>query len=91
MPWNTPVTALRQAELDLRVLAAEIGQRHQQAGEQDPDRVQPAEEGDDDRGEAVAGRDRGHQLADRPGDLEQAGQAGQAAADQQREPDDPRG
>ena len=46
-----------QAEIDLRRLAAEIGEREQQPGEQHADRMQPAEEGDDDRGEAVAGRD----------------------------------
>ena len=87
MPWNTPVTALRQADLDLRRLAADIGQRQEQAGEQDAERVQPAEEGDDDRGEAVAGRDRGDELADRTGHLEHAGEAGEAAAEQQAQPD----
>ena len=55
-----------QAELDLRRLAAEIGEREQQPGEEHADRMQPAEEGDDDGGEAVAGRDLGRQLADGP-------------------------
>ena len=32
--------------------------------------MQPADEGDDDRGEAVAGRHVRRQLAERPGDLE---------------------
>ena len=40
MPWNRPVTACRQAELDLRGLAAEVGERHEQAGEEDAERVQ---------------------------------------------------
>ena len=71
MPWNMPVDRLRQADLDLRRLAADVGQRQQQAGEQDAERMQPAEEGDDDGGEAVAGRDVGDELADRAGDLEQ--------------------
>ena len=46
-----------QPEIDLRRVAAEIGQRQQQSGEDRADRMQPAEEGDDDRGEAVARRD----------------------------------
>ena len=46
------------AERDLRRLAAEIGQRQHQAGGDDAERIEPPEEGDDDRGEAVAGRDR---------------------------------
>jgi hypothetical protein len=46
----------RQAEHELRQLAADVGERHQKPGQQDADRVQPAEEGHDDRGEAVARR-----------------------------------
>src|SRR3546814_4789249 len=48
---------LRQADHNLRRLAADVGERHQQAGEDDAERVQAAEEGDDDGGEAVARRD----------------------------------
>ena len=49
--------------------------------------MQAADEGDDDRGEAVAGRHVRRQLAERPGDLEPAGEAGHAARDQQRRPE----
>ena len=55
----------RDLHRDLRLLAADEGQRQEQAGEQDADRIEPAEEGDDDRGEAVARRDAGLQMADR--------------------------
>src|SRR3546814_16863896 len=48
---------LRQADHNLRRLAADVGERHQQAGEDDAERVQAAEEGDDDGGEAVARRE----------------------------------
>src|SRR3546814_11437695 len=58
----------------------------QQAGEDDAERMQAAEEGDDDGGEAVAGRDRRDELPDRPGDLEEAGEAGEPAAQQQAKP-----
>ena len=47
-----------QAQHELRQLAPDIGQCHQQTGQQDADGVQPAKEGHDDRGEPVAGRDR---------------------------------
>ena len=36
MPWNMPVTAFGSPTVDLRLLAAEIGQRHEQAGETTP-------------------------------------------------------
>ena len=49
--------------------------------------LQAAEEGDDDRGEAVAGGELGRQLAERAGDFDDAGEAGEAAAEEQREPD----
>ena len=77
---------LRQPEPRLRQLAADVEHAHQQRREDDADRVQPADEGDDDRGEAVAGRHVRRQLAERPGHLERAGQAGHAARDQQRRP-----
>src|SRR5882672_3748640 len=52
----------RQAHGDLRRLAADVGQRQQQPGEQDADGMQPAQEGDDDGGEAVAARQGRHGL-----------------------------
>lgn len=48
--------------------------------------MQAADEGDDDRRKAVAGRDHRHELPDRPGDLADAGQAGAGAADEHRDP-----
>src|SRR5262245_49535941 len=47
---------------DLRLLAADEGQRQEQAGDQYPDRVQAAEERHDDGGEAVARRNAGLQV-----------------------------
>jgi hypothetical protein len=63
---------VRQAEIDLRRVAAEIGQREQQPGGNGAERVQPPEKGDDDRGEAVARRQRRGQLSQRAGRLQQA-------------------
>jgi hypothetical protein len=51
--------------------------------------MQPTEEGDDDRGEAIARRYRRRDLADRSGDLDHAGQTGERARQQQRQPDQP--
>ncbi len=53
-----------------------------------PSGVQAAEKGHDDRGEAVARRDLRNELTDWAGDFESSGEARQAAADQQAEPDD---
>src|SRR5690606_34788351 len=53
----------RQVEPDLQCLAAQVQQRHEQAGEQDAERMQPAEKGNDDGGEAVPRRDQRLQLA----------------------------
>ena len=77
----------RQPERGLRLLAADIGDREDDAGEDDADRMQPAEEGDDDRGEAVAGRELRHHLPEGAGRLEDAGEPGQPAAGEQRQPD----
>src|SRR5882724_7603536 len=77
-----------QAQIDLGRLAAEIRQGEEQPGEQYAQRMEPAEESDDDRGKAVAGRDLRGQLPDRAGHLEQAGGAGEPAAQQQAEPDE---
>ena len=62
----------RQVERELGRLAAEIQQRHQQAGGDDAGRMQAADERDDDGGEAIAGRYRGQQLPDRTGDFADA-------------------
>ena len=45
----------RHLERDLRLLAADEGERQEQAGDQNADRIEPAEKRDDDGGEAVAG------------------------------------
>ena len=75
----------RHLHRDLRLLAADEGQRQEQAGDQDADRIEPAEERDDDRGEAVARRDAGLQMADRSRDLDDAGEAGERAGDHEGE------
>ena len=58
MPWNTLAILSETPSVDLSRLAAEIAERQENAGEQDADGIEPAEKGDDDRGEAIAGRDR---------------------------------
>ena len=76
-PWNTPVSDLGKPEARLRQLAADVEHAHQDAGEHHAHRVQPADEGHDDRREAVAGRHVRRELAERARDLERARQAGQ--------------
>ena len=68
---------LGQPQARLRQLAADVEHAHQHRREHHADRVQPADEGHDDGGEAVARRHVGRELADRPGHLQRAGQAGQ--------------
>src|SRR5580700_4968084 len=51
----------RHLHRNLGVLAADERQRQKQPRNQDPDRVEPAEKGDDDGGESVARRDPGLQ------------------------------
>ena len=68
-----------QMHRDLRVLAADERQGQHQPGDEDADRRQAAEKGDDDRGEAVARRDRRQQLADLAGHFDDAGEPGQRA------------
>src|SRR3954453_16996253 len=61
------------AERDLRRLAAEIAHREHEAGEQHADGAEPAEEGYDYGGEAIARRDAGLELADGSRDLADPG------------------
>src|SRR5580704_16375590 len=63
----------RDLERDLGALAADEGEREKQACNQDADRIEPAEEGDDDRREPVTRRDARLQVADRAGDLDDPG------------------
>jgi hypothetical protein len=77
---------LGQAQARLRQLAADVEHAHQHRREDDAHRVQPPDEGHDDGGEAVAGRHVRRELAQRPGGLQRAGQAGHAARQQQRRP-----
>src|SRR5215471_5071806 len=67
----------RDLHRDLRLLATDEGQRQEQARDQDADRIEPPEERDDDGGEAVAGGNAGLQVADRTGNLDDAGEARQ--------------
>src|SRR5579885_1237928 len=69
----------RHAQLDLRRLAAEIGEREHQPRDQNARRVEQPEKSDDDRGEAVARRDRRQDLADRAGHLHDPGEPGERA------------
>ena len=76
----------RQRQVDLRRFAAEIQERHEEAREHDSQWVQPADEGDDDRGEAVTGRHRRQQLPDRTRNFADAGEPRASAADQHAQP-----
>ena len=75
MPWNTLEMEDGRVQVLLGLLAAHVEQRHEQAGEEDADRVQPAHEGDDHGGEAVAGGDVLGDLAHGPGHLGHPGDA----------------
>jgi hypothetical protein len=75
----------RHLERDLRLLAADEGQRQKQAGDQDADRIEPPQERNDDGGESVAGRNAGLQMADWAGDLDDAGEPGERARHRERE------
>src|SRR5271165_4198346 len=75
----------------LRHLSADVSHREYEAGEKDADRVQAAEERDDDRGEAIAGREAEIDLTELAHRLENAGETRHAAADHQGRPDRARG
>src|SRR5882757_1210934 len=72
----------------LRALAADERQRKKQSRHQDADWIKSAEERDDDRGEAVARRNTGLQMADGPGDLDDAGKARERAGHREGEQDE---
>src|SRR5690606_654914 len=80
-----------QADRDLRRLPAEIGQRQHQPGRDDAERVQPAEEGDDDGGEAVADRQLLVQVPHRARHFRDAGKPRQRARDEEGEHHHPPG
>ncbi len=84
-PWNTRVTLSDTPSDKLRRLAAEIGQRQHQAGGDDAERIEAAEEGDDDRREAIARRNRRLQMADRARDFGDAGKPRERAREQEAE------
>ena len=75
----------------LRHLAADIGDGEDQRREKDADRMEAAEERNDDRGEAVAGGEAEVDLPELARGLENAGKPGHAAADQEGRPDRARG
>src|ERR1700729_829775 len=64
---------LRHLDRDLGIFAADEGKGEKQARDQDSDWIEPAEEGDDDRREAVARRDVGLQISDRSRNLDDTG------------------
>src|SRR3546814_18039039 len=77
------------ADRQLRGLAAEIGQRQHEAGCDNAERVQTAEKGDDDGGEAVARGDGRLDMADRARNFGYSRKAGKRAGMQHREPHHP--
>ena len=86
--WKMPVAALgRPIDCCATSPPTKVTARTKPAMRQ-PSGLQPAEEGDDDRGEAVAGRKARHRCAGTgPATSKRAGEPGEAAADQQRQPD----
>ena len=78
---------LRHMHHRLRHLPADIGDGEDEAREEHADRMQPAEERDDDRGEAVARGEAEIDLAELAHHLEDAGKSRHPAADHQRRPD----
>src|SRR5215471_12004663 len=67
----------RHLDGNLRLLAADESERQEKAGNQYADRIQPSEECDDDRREPIAWRNPRLQMADRPRDFDDAGEAGE--------------
>ena len=85
--WKMPAVALGHMHRRLRHLPADIGDREHEPGEHDADGMQPAEERDDDRGEAIAGGEAEVELPELARRLEHAGEPRHRARDQQRRPD----
>src|SRR5271168_4376130 len=73
----------RHLHRDLGLLAADESQCEEQARDQDANRIEPSEEGDDDGGEAIARRDAGLEMPDRPGHFDDARQPRQCAGNQE--------
>src|SRR6185295_17041296 len=73
----------RHFQRDLRVLPADERQREEQRRDQDADRIEPAEERHDDRGEAVARRDAGLEMMHGRRHLDDAGEARERARDRE--------
>lgn len=77
------------ADRKLRGLAAEISQRQDETGGHDSERIEPAEERDDDSRESVTGRDHRTQLLHGAAHFRNTGEPRQRAGKQHREPDHP--
>src|SRR5579871_624559 len=81
----------RHMKRDLRALPADEGEREKEPRDQDADRIEAAQERDDDRGEAVARRDARLQVTDRAGHLDDAGKPGERARHREAEQHQPVG
>ena len=86
-PLENAGERFRQAEARLGEFAADVEHAHQDRRKDDPDRMQATDEGDDDRGESVAGGNVRRQLAERAGDLEPTGEPRHRTGEQQRRPE----
>src|SRR5580693_2231275 len=75
----------RHFDRDFGVLPADEGQCEKQARDQYAHGIKPAEEGDNDGGEAIAGRYIGLQMSDRTRHLDDAGESGQRAGHRKSE------
>src|SRR6185312_8806145 len=75
----------RHLHRDLRVLAADEGERKKETGDQNADRIEPPQKGDDDGGEAVTRRYARIEMADRSRHFDDAGETGQRARNREGE------
>src|SRR5580704_10755473 len=75
----------RHFDRDFGVLSADEGQREKQAGDQYAHGIKPAEECDNNGGEAVARRYIGLQVSHRTRHLDDAGESGKCAGNRKRE------
>src|ERR1700728_2236850 len=81
----------RYFDRDFRVLPADEGQREKQPRDQYAHGIKPAEEGDDNGGEAIARRYVGLQMSDRTRHLDDTGKSGQRPGHRKNEERQPVG
>ena len=78
-PWKASARSSGSRSMICAFSPADQDQRHDAAGDEDADRIEPPEKGHDDRREPVTRRDRRLHLAQHAGNLDNPGQPGQPA------------